>query len=542
MNMSKKIIGGISAIALSLVFFSNGYAQNATEQGPVTPRILKLQGNSTVTARPTDAQKAAAGLQGVEPNNTNIPVGAVGSAAVPPPPQGYQNKVENIGHVPVSLEANTTKTVTISGKVSSVFVANPGLVTVRPISSHRLILFGLKAGRTSVTAVDQSGNPITSFSVLVTPSNYDAQQIDRILPKGASASPMPGAMRLKGTVETPLEAKQAYQAAQAAAGKGTTVINDINVRQSQQVILLVRVAEMSRSVTQQLGIDWQTATPATLAAVGAKTALSGGLEVAVGGTPIPALPLKPGGFLQGDSAGTLIGNGAPGNYTLHFPHSNLDGVLNALDEDNLAHLLAEPTLTALSGHTASFISGGSFPVPVPGANGQTSVNFQNYGVQLQFTPIVLSNGEIYMHVAPTVSQVSNLNSVSVSAGNSSLVVPSLIQQSANTTVMLGSGQTLAIAGLLENQSTQSNASVPGLGDVPVLGAAFRNDNWTRSQDELVILVTPYIVKPQDNPNAFHLPGHNWTPPNLVQRYLLDRQSGGPRKMRVLPNNVGFILK
>jgi pilus assembly protein CpaC len=122
------------------------------------------------------------------------------------------------------------------------------------------------------------------------------------------------------------------------------------------------------------------------------------------------------------------------------------------------------------------------------------------------------------------------------------VVPSLIQQSANTTVMLGSGQTLAIAGLLENQSSQTDASVPGLGSVPVLGSAFRQDNFSRSQDELVILVTPYLVTARSNPAAFRLPGESWSPPTLVQRFFLDKQSGGAYRPIILPSGVGMELK
>lgn len=483
-------------------------------------------------------------------SQARIPVGAVDTAPVPKgPAKHYKTGIETMASTAISISADTTVTVTVGKKVSSVFVANPSLVTVRPISAHRLILFGRAIGHTTVTAVNQSGTPISKFSVRVTPSRYRADQIDSVLPHGAKIDTLPGAVRLHGEVNTPLEANEAYNSAKTVSGQ--PVINDLRVRQDQQVVLMVRVAQMSRSITQQLGINWQSATVPTLARVinpagaagqAAAAAIGSAFQVSVGGKPIGALALKPNGYIAGDTAGNLISSGAPGNYTLKFPHSNLDGVLSALDQDNLAHILAEPTLVALSGHTASFVSGGSFPVPVPEANGQTSVEFQNYGVQLEFKPTVLSNGQIYLNVAPTVSQVSNLSSVSIAAGNSSLVVPSLIQQQARTTVMLGSGQTLAIAGLLENQSTQTDESVPGLGDIPILGGAFRNDNFTRSQDELVILVTPYIVKPVDSSTQMHLPGGNdWTPPNMVQRYLLGWQDGKP-KMAKLPHNVGFILK
>jgi pilus assembly protein CpaC len=290
-------------------------------------------------------------------------------------------------------------------------------------------------------------------------------------------------------------------------------------------MIKVKIAEISRSVTEQLGINWQT------------IGQDGSTGMMIGTTASIPDAAK----FAGESIGNVIGSGSPGSYM--FQGNNMDAILSALDQDSLAHLLAEPTLTALSGYQASFISGGSFPVPTPGANGQVSVAFQNYGVQLHFTPNVLSNGEIFMHVAPTVSTVSNLDSVSVPTGGSAIVVPSLLQQSADTTVIVGSGQTFAIAGLLQESSTQSDQTVPGLGALPVIGGAFRADDESRSQEELVVLVTPYIVQPQSDPNAYELAGDGWSPPNLVQRLFFGEQNGSAETAKVsLPSNVGLELQ
>lgn len=430
--------------------------------------------------------------------------------------------VEHVIGSPVTLSEGSTRVVSVDGAVATVIAADPGVVSVKPLSGHRLALIGTKEGKTTVTAVADDGTPIAQFMVLVTPSDYKAGAIAATMPPGASASPIPGGVRLHGVVRTPLEAMRAADAAKIIAGTGKFE-NDLAVGEPQQVILKVKIAEMSRSITQQLGINWQAVSSGI--SVGSKVLLGYGAQ----------------------TVGNLIPTGSAGTYNAHvtFPNngqSQLDAILNALDQNNLAHLLAEPTLTALSGHTASFISGGSFPVPVPGANGQTAIQFQKYGVQLVFRPVVLSNGQIMMQVNPTVSQVSNLNAVSVVAGNSTLVIPSLLEQSADTTVVLGSGQTLAIAGLLENQSNQTTNSVPLVSAIPGLGALARNDNFTRSQSELVVLVTPYLVRPRSNPDAFRVPGQKWTPPNLVQRFFLGRNDGGRPDMHQLPKNVGFILK
>lgn len=449
--------------------------------------------------------------------------------------QKYRTGIENLSKTPITVAQNMTSNVTLSASVASVYVADPNIITVHPASNHRLVIFGVKTGQTAITAVDSNGNPIAHFVVTVVPSGYAAQQAEKSMPDGAIATEIPGAIKLTGTVETPLDAVEADRTAKAATvGTNDTVLNGLNVSQPQQVMLQVKIAQMSRSVTQQLGINWQS-----IGGIGEAGLLMGTTTGASAARSAVQLGANALGF---NSSGNLIGSGSAGNYTLQFGHTSINAVLSMLDADSLAHILAEPTLMALSGHTASFQSGGSFPVPIPGQNGQDSIEFQNYGVQLQFRPIVLSSGQIYLDVEPTVSQVSNQNSVTIGAGSSAMVVPSLVQQTAKTTVMLGSGQTLAIAGLLEDQTNQSDTGVPGLSNIPIFGAAFKSDFYQRTEQELVILVTPYLVTPQSNPNTLHVAGQNWTPPNLIQRYLLGRQVGTPQKMVTLPKNVGFLLK
>ncbi len=166
------------------------------------------------------------------------------------------------------------------------------------------------------------------------------------------------------------------------------------------------------------------------------------------------------------------------------------------------------------------------------SNGEATIEFKSYGVQLQFTPTVFSDGRIALQVTPQVSQLSNANSVTLAGAGgstSSIVVPSLTVQGASSTVILGSGQGMAIAGLLQDTSNQTDNAVPGLGEVPVLGALFRGDNFARTQQELVITVTPYLVSPQSDPAALTTPDNGWTPPNDLQRIFLLRDNGTNRR-------------
>jgi pilus assembly protein CpaC len=415
----------------------------------------------------------------------------------------------------------------LTGAASNVFVADPNVIAVRPASARKLFVFGKAPGFTTLTATDTSGKTIALYHVVVTPDRYPAVRV-----RAEATQVAPGAavrvtseangLVVRGTVPTPAQDWMLMKRAQLAAGTGLTVINETEVQQPQQVALKVRIAQMSRTVTQQLGINWQSA--------------AGGVAI--------------GKFLFGFSTlGSLLGPSsaaAPvgGSFNLQFPQNTvpIDGVLDALNTDNLAHILAEPTLTALSGQTASFLDGGSFPVPVPGQNGTVTVAYQNYGVQLKFKPVVLNNGSIILHVEPTVSSPTTQSSFQISVAGEAIVVPSLSTQSASTTVVIGSGQTLAIAGLLDNSSNQSDSSLPGLGQVPVLGAAFRNDNFNKQEEELVILVTPYLVKPVNDAAKFETPDSGWTSPDQVQRIFLFRENGTVAQETTLPGAAGFVLR
>lgn len=423
----------------------------------------------------------------------------------------------------LKLDAGKGKMITLSGPVASIFAADPKVVEVRPASKNSLFVFGLAPGETSVVAANKAGRSIATIDVTVLPEPFSAHQMTKAVPAIAPDGDVhvqatSGGLLLHGTVSTPAEASElaALAKQESPAGK---VDNELQVAGPVQVTLQVRIARMSRSVVQDLGINWQS-----LARVGHFSPLSIGLPFA--------------SAASGSAAALSLSRLNPNGTT------QINSIIDALNTDSLAHILAEPTLTALSGQTASFLDGGSFPIPVPGQNGQVTIQYENYGVQLKFTPTVLSSGAIVLNVQPTVSSESNQNAISIPAANSSIQVPSLVIQSASTTVVLGSGQSLAIAGLLQNNDTLSRNSVPGIGQVPVLGALFGNSSIDSSQSELVIVVTPYIVRPVDDPSVLKLPDHNWTRPNELQRVLLLHDNGSSRSSQFtkpIPGDAGFIL-
>jgi pilus assembly protein CpaC len=290
----------------------------------------------------------------------------------------------------------------------------------------------------------------------------------------------------------------------------------LQIRTPIQVELKVRIASMSRTVTRSLGIDW--------GALGSS------------GISVGKFLIAPGSATN-TFASSLSGS-TPAQIGVQFPGGTFEGVIDALADDNLAHVLAEPTLTTLSGSTASFQSGGELPVPSAQSLGTTSITFVNYGVILQFKPVVLSDDKIELTVEPQLSQLDAANSVTVDGTTE----PSINITEASSTIVLGSGQGMAIAGLLEDNSNETDNAVPGLGEVPVLGALFRGDSFAREQQELVITVTPYLVNPVSDTGVLASPDDGWSPPNDLQRILLLHDSGTTAANTTIPGDAGFMVQ
>jgi pilus assembly protein CpaC len=293
----------------------------------------------------------------------------------------------------------------------------------------------------------------------------------------------------------------------------------MTVGSSVQINLRVRIAEINRQVTRRFGINW-----AALGTVGRYGIIGAAIIDRFNSAASPAHQ--------------LLGGYSDGNFTA-------DAVLDLLAADNLATILAEPNLTAMSGQTASFLSGGEYPIPVAQQNNTITVEYKQYGISLAFVPTVIGPDHVSLHVRPEVSQLTTQGAVQLGVGNSTISVPALTVRRADTTVELGSGQSFAIAGLLQSQTSNGDNGLPYAGQVPVFGALFNSNNYQRNDSELVIVVTPYIVRPVDDPRQLHVPTDNFVPPNDRERVALHRQLGRRRDPEVisahLPGSAGFIL-
>jgi pilus assembly protein CpaC len=390
----------------------------------------------------------------------------------------------------VAIEVNEGHLVRIERPAAAVFVANPAIAEVAVKSPRLIYVFAKKPGETTLYAVDQKEAVVANLRLVVTHDlSTLSEGLNRMVPQGqVSAESVSGAIVLSGSVGTPAEAEDARRLATRFIGDGEEVINRLQVTQPNQVNLRVRIAEVSRSALRQFGINWDA-----LANVGDFTF---GLAT---GNPLFGEPQEIAGQIfqplltRQNGVNNLIGG-------FHDDDVSVDTLIDLLAEDNLIAILAEPNLTALSGETASFLAGGEFPVPVPDDDG-IAIEYKKFGVGLSFTPTVLSPNRISMKVNPEVSQLSNEGAVRIEE----IQVPSLTTRRAETTVELASGQSFAIAGLLQNNSSFDHSRVPGLGDMPILGDLFKSDRFSRQETELVIIVTPYIVKPIDDPAAVALP-------------------------------------
>ena len=400
--------------------------------------------------------------------------------------------------------------------VSRVDVVASGVVEINPISPTQLLVTGKNYGTTNVVVWDDKDQQYI-FEVTVELDVVALQEtIASIDPQATvEARSLLGNIVLTGTVSS---AKHAARIAEVAAlfmpsagsGSETVVQNHLNVAGEQQVRLHCVVAEVSRSGVRQLGIN------GFLAGENFRDMFMinqiGGINPISMGIPGGAAVTQNLPFLVGDGG---VPVGGTSTLSLGFPRAQMQLFVRAMADNSLLKILAEPNLVAISGETASFLAGGEFPVPVPQGNQQVTIEFREFGVRLNFTPVVRGHQTIRLHVNPEVSELDFSNAVQFQG----LTVPGLTTRSTDTTVEVGSGQTIVIAGLLSEQMNGIATRVPGLGDIPVLGSLFRSVDFRRSMTELVILVTPEIVAPLDAHQTAWLPGEEVNPPSDWELYL-----------------------
>ena len=422
---------------------------------------------------------------------------------------------------PLNISVDHGTSLTLSGPAASVFIANPEIADVQVMSPTSIMIFGKRTGETTFMATDSSGRTLSQRTVVVLQDLSDLrQELDTAIPGNKiKVQTLPNGIVLTGEARDPAAVADAYKLAQRyLPTSGGDIINRIKVVGSNQIHIRVRFAEVSKSVNNSLGFDWQN-----LGTVG-------GFALGVSSGAV-----GPAGVI---GAGEQILSSRPTNTSLNLPndilglsktgsHFNVNGLIDALAQDGLVTILAEPNLTAMSGETASFLAGGEFPVPIPQGNGTISIEFKKYGISLEFTPTLISEDRINLHVKPEVSKLSAVDNVIID----NFQVPSLTVRKAETTIEVASGESFAIGGLLDNDQTQTINKFPLLGDLPVLGALFRSTQYQNNQSELVIIITPYIVSPTGQQLA--LPMDGFSPPNETESLLGLRQSGGNPESRTM---------
>jgi len=428
----------------------------------------------------------------------------------------------------VLLSTGEGQVVRLPTSVADVWTSNPGVADVYVSNARQINLFGKEAGEATVIATAANGSVVYSANVRVSQNITSVDEMLRAAMPQANIRVLNAGQIavLTGTVSSPDEAAQANQLVTAMLNPGVDmskedatckicVVNRLSTATPLQVNLKVRIAEVNRSLTKSIGVNLFAIDTTS----GFKFGIGQGDPTATPGnsSPFGVSPLAAGGTTLG-AAGKLFG-------------LDLSGAIDLAAKDGLVTILAEPNLTALSGETASFLAGGEFPIPVSQGNNAVTIEYKQYGVGLAFTPIVLADGRISMRVRPEVSELSNEGSVKTG----DFIVPALITRRAETTVELGSGQSFMIAGLLRNSNANDVNKAPFLGDLPVLGALFRSTSFRRSETELVIIVTPYLVRPVSRQLA--LPTDGYRTPTDAQGIVggqVYTGTSGPRPVPAAP--------
>jgi pilus assembly protein CpaC len=447
-------------------------------------------------------------------------------AAAPTTVATAQSTVKPSGEIVLSIGRG--ELVNVPGVMADVFVANDQIADVQVKSQKQLYVFGRSGGETTVYASNARGDIIWSKTIRV---GSNISSIDQML-----ALAMPDAkigvatmgnntVLLTGTVASPEDAAEAQRLVEAFVSGGETqanVISRLKMATPLQVNLRVRFAEVSRSIVRSLGSNLVTGDATNGFQFGVTTGRSFIPQYNPGG------PVGTGLTDAGDGASVI--NGTGGGSTVaglgRLLGLDLAGALDIAERDGFVRTLSEPNLTALSGETANFLAGGEFPIPLSQGLGSTSIDYRQFGVSLSYTPTVLANGRISLRVRPEVSELSTQGAVNING----FQIPALTIRRAETTVELGSGQSFMIAGLMSNNSLNSIDKTPGVGDVPILGNLFRSTEFRRGESELVIVVTPYLVKPV-NDSEIILPTDGFRSPNDAQRLLRNMDSDGESGVR-----------
>jgi pilus assembly protein CpaC len=381
-------------------------------------------------------------------------------------------------------------------------LANPEVADTVVLSPTQIYITGKMTGVTNLTLWNESGKMMGMYDVVIAPDLTRLKEnLHKTLPeeKGMLVTSNHDHITLSGTASNAGNLTRALSMAEAYAPK--KVVNAMQVGGVQQVMLEVRVAEMNRELIKRLGINFSVIGPDSFAVsvLGGLTSLTAFTHPAAGAATVTT------GLTQAITA------------VFGFDTGSLSwtGFIDALKEQNLVKILAKPTLVALNGQEAAFLAGGEFPIPVPQAFGLVTIQFKKFGVGLVFTPNIMNSKHISLNVAPEVSELDFSNAVRTQG----FTIPSITTRRATTTVELADGQSFAIGGLMRDNVRESVKKVPFLGEIPILGALFRSISFQKNESELLIIVTPHLVKPLDM-TAQTLPTDYYVEPNDFEFYFM----------------------
>lgn len=384
----------------------------------------------------------------------------------------------------MTVPLNKSQTLRVERAIGKAVIGNDEIADVMPVSLSSVYVVGKGVGTTNLSLFDKSGGLIAVVDIIVSPDSQGLKRkLAELMPtESVGVSISNDAIVLGGTISSPAAAERVVAIAETYSKK---VINMMTIGTATQIMLEVRFSEMSRGTVKQLGIS--------------NVSFGTGLSNPNGSisTPQP----KSGGY----------------SALLTFPLSNLSFQLDALEQNGLVRTLAQPNLIALSGETAYFLAGGEFPVPTGiSQNGQVSIEFKEFGVSLKFTPTLLEDGLINLLVAPEVSSLDPAAGIDLNG----LRVPGLRTRRAKTTLELRDGQSFAMAGLIQSDFNDTVRAVPLLGKIPILGALFRSTSFNRNETELVIIVTPRIVRPVKAGTVLATPSDRVQEPSDLDLFML----------------------
>ena len=414
-------------------------------------------------------------------------------------------------HRGIKVSRNKSMLIELPRELRDVIVSNPDIVDSVVQSSNRVYLIGKKVGQANAFFFDSNGEQIVTFEIIV---EHDTSVLDSLFKRLLAGSNVKTEILnetviLTGSVKNPADATRAADIAsrfivgpnaEADGRSMKKVINLLQVEAEEQVMLRVTVAEVERSVLKQFGINIGTELDIGNLALGVLTSNQFPLTTVAGlgkaanvGSDVTA-PWGQGCSVvmerfPGVSPPTVGGSGAFGAWNTN--HSCVSHTIKALERNGLIKTLAEPNLTAISGESAKFLAGGEFPVPVSVNNNQIGISFKEFGVSVAFTPLVLSEGRINLKIDTEVSELTDAGAIQISG----ISLPALKKRKASSTVELPSGGTLAMAGLISDDTRKNIDGLPGLKDLPVLGTLFRSQDFIKRETELMVLVTPYVAKP-----------------------------------------------